>query len=123
MLFILNHRTVNQHSPYDIELSEYRTKYESRRAIKRVRRPRVSWMTTADDRILEVLESSGMVLSPRVIAYNADYSRSYVSRRLKKLVTAGMVDKVDDGMYEITEFGRDYLYGELEVEDIDLDDL
>lgn len=80
-------------------------------------------MTTADDRMLEVLESSGIILSPRVLAYNADYSRSYVSRRLKKLVTAGMVDKVDDGMYEITEFGRDYLYGELEVEDIDLDDL
>jgi predicted transcriptional regulator len=80
-------------------------------------------MNQADNRILECLESSDLVLSPKVISYNIDYTRNYVSQRLKKLVTAGMVEKVDDGMYEITEFGQDYLYGELEVEDIDLDDL
>jgi len=80
-------------------------------------------MTAADDRILESLESSNLVLSPRVLAYNIDYTRNYVSKRLSKLVDAGLIEKVDDGLYQITDFGRDYLNGELDAEDIDMDDL
>jgi Mn-dependent DtxR family transcriptional regulator len=79
-------------------------------------------MTQADDRILETLESSGLKLSPRILSVNIDYSRHYVSRRLNKLQEAGLVDKVDDGLYQITQKGSDYLSGSLDADDLQLDD-
>lgn len=81
-------------------------------------RPRVSWMTQADDRILETLADSDLVLSPRVLAVNTDYSRHYVSARLGELRDAGLVDRVDDGLYRITDRGRAYLEGELDSDDL-----
>jgi len=87
-----------------------------------MRRPRVSWMTQADDRILETLEDSGLTLSPRILAENTDYSRHYVSRRIKKLKEAELVEKVGDGLYRITDRGRDYLSGDLDADDLQLDD-
>lgn len=80
-------------------------------------------MTAGDDRILETLDDSGLALSPSVLAYNIDYTRNYVSKRLRKLMDAGLITKVDDGLYEITEFGEKYVHGELSADDIDLEDL
>jgi len=79
-------------------------------------------MTQADSRILETLEDSGLVLSPRILAVNTDYSRHYVSRRLSKLHEAELIEKVDDGLYQITQKGLDYLAGDLEADDLQLDD-
>lgn len=78
-----------------------------------MRRPRVSWMTQGDDRILETLESSDLVLSPAVLAYNTDYTRNYISKRMRKLRENGLVDRVDEGYYRITDRGRAYLSGEI----------
>lgn len=75
-------------------------------------------MTQADDRLLETFDESGMVLSPRILAVNTDYSRHYVSERLAVLLDGGLVEKVDDGLYQITEKGRDYLKGELEAHEL-----
>ncbi|AVP39969.1 transcriptional regulator [Halorubrum pleomorphic virus 9] len=82
-------------------------------------RPRVSWMTQGDDRILETLESSGIVLSPAVLAYNTDYTRNYVNKRLRKLRHKDLVVRVDSGYYEITDRGRAYLAGNLNSEDLE----
>ena len=87
-----------------------------------MRRPRVSWMTHADDLILETLEDSGLMLSPRILAVNNDYSRQHVSRRLAELCEAGLVEKVDDGLYEITDQGRAYLSGDIATEKLDNSD-
>lgn len=65
-----------------------------------------------DDRILEALGESQMILSPSVIAKNIDYSRAEVSRRLSKLTERNLVDKIEDGYYRITEDGEAYLRGE-----------
>jgi predicted transcriptional regulator len=67
-----------------------------------------------DDRILEALATSGLVLSPSVIAFNIDKSRSEVNRRLSELVDHGFVDRVKRGYYEITETGEQYLAGEID---------
>ena len=81
-------------------------------------RPRVDWMNQTDDRILELLDESGLELTPTVLAHNLDYSRSWVSRRLSKLVDAELV-AVDDGSYYlITEKGREYLAGDLETDEL-----
>lgn len=85
-----------------------------------MRRPRVDWMTQADDRLLETLGDSGLTLSPRILAVNTEYSRHYVSRRLSKLKAAELIEKVDEGLYHITDKGGDYLSGDLKAEDLEL---
>ncbi len=82
---------------------------------RRVRQP-ASWMQLPiDDRILEALESSGMILSPAVIAINIDKSRDEVNRRLSILVEYGVVTRVKRGYYEITDTGEEYLSGEVDA--------
>jgi predicted transcriptional regulator len=76
-------------------------------------RPRVSWMNQTDDRILLLLEESGLMLSPAVLAANLDYTRGWVSKRLRKLLEAGLVEKSQSSYYEITERGEQYLAGEI----------
>ncbi|ADB60841.1 hypothetical protein Htur_1956 [Haloterrigena turkmenica DSM 5511] len=76
-------------------------------------------MTQADDRILETLADSGLVLSPRVLSANTDYSRHYLSTRLGNLRDAGLVDRIDEGLYRITDLGRAYLEGDLEADELE----
>lgn len=72
------------------------------------------WMQLPiDERILEALASSGMILSPAVVSINIDKSRDEVNRRLSKLVEYGLVRRVQRGYYEITDDGERYLTGEL----------
>jgi DNA-binding IclR family transcriptional regulator len=83
-------------------------------------RPRVEWMNQTDDRILDLLEESGLELSPAVLAHNLDYSRSWVSRRLSKLTEAGLTE-VEGTYYGITNKGRAYLAGDLDADDLEID--
>lgn len=76
-------------------------------------------MTQGDDRILETLESSGIVLSPAVLAYNTDYTRNYVNKRLRKLRNKGLIERVDSGYYQITDRGQAYLGGEIEADKLE----
>lgn len=76
-------------------------------------------MTRADDRILETLDESGLILSPHVLAVNTDYTRQHITNRLSELVDAGLIDKVDTGLYRVTEQGTAYLAGELDAEDLE----
>ncbi|WP_135667214.1 MarR family transcriptional regulator [Halorhabdus rudnickae] len=78
-------------------------------------------MTQADDRLLETLDDSGLILSPRVLAINTDYSRHYVSERLAVLVEGGLVAKEMEGIYRITEKGKQYLTGDLDADDLQLE--
>ncbi|OYR58036.1 transcriptional regulator [Halorubrum ezzemoulense] len=77
------------------------------------------WMQMPiDDRILEALATSGLVLSPSVIAFNIDKARSEVNRRLSVLVDHGLVERVKRGYYTITETGEQYLAGDLDPEEL-----
>lgn len=82
-------------------------------------RQRADWMTPMDDRILELLQSAGIVLSPSIIAYNLDASREGVTRRLQELTSYGLVNRVDRGKYEITKKGTGYLAGELDADNLE----
>lgn len=68
-----------------------------------------------DERILETLESSGLILSPSVIAKNIEKSRPEVNRRLSVLVEYGLAERVERGYYVISEQGERYLSGELDA--------
>ena len=83
-----------------------------------VMRPRVSWMTRADDAILELLSEAGIAANPSTIAFNIDYDRRYISKRCRILAEHGLVDRVHEGkaMYEITELGNQYLDGAVDAE-------
>lgn len=68
-----------------------------------------------DDRILETLESSGLILSPAVVAINIKKSRDEVNRRLSVLVDYKLVQRVKRGYYEITALGQQYLEGNVDA--------
>jgi len=74
------------------------------------------WMTPMDDDILELFHSAHLVLTPAIIAYNLDYSREEVNRRLSKLEDHDIVTRVERGKYRITGLGERYLQGRLPVE-------
>ena len=81
------------------------------------------WMQLpTDERILEALDSSGMILSPAVIARNIDRSREEVTRRLSDLVKYGLASRVERGYYEITDLGEQYLEGDLDADDLEPDE-
>lgn len=82
-------------------------------------RPRVEWMNQTDDRILDLLEESELKLSPAVLAKNLESSRSWVSRRLNRLVEAGLLSVAEVSYYRITEKGRAYLSGDLTADELD----
>ena len=82
-------------------------------------RPRVEWMNQTDDRVLELLEESGLELTPAALAHNMDYSRSWISRRMSKMADAGLVKADEDGYYGSTDRGRAYLSGDLDAEELE----
>lgn len=87
-------------------------------------RPRVDWMTRADDTILEFLLNDGnkpLNASPTFVEANIDYKISHIRNRMRKLHEAGLVDYYDEdrGLYRITDLGRDYLSGELNADDLE----
>lgn len=77
---------------------------------EQVRQP-ADWMLPVDDAILELFHSTELVLTPAIIAYNIDYSREEVNRRLIELERRGFVTKVERGKYRITALGMQYLDG------------
>ncbi|MDS0243817.1 MULTISPECIES: winged-helix domain-containing protein [Haloferax] len=72
-----------------------------------------------DERILEVLSSSELVLSPTIIAENIDKSRAEVSRRLGELSDRDFVDRVRRGRYKISDLGNQYLSGEFDASSLE----
>lgn len=92
-----------------------------------MRRPRVSWMTNADDHILEFLLNEGnkeIIATPAVIAVNIDFNPGYIRQRLSVLLDEGLIEYYDEqrGMYELSSRGRSYLAGELDASDLEPDE-
>lgn len=85
-------------------------------------RPRVEWMTQADERALEFLQEKDIVASPSVIAANIDYTGEYISRRCRKLTDAGLLQRIDASNYRLTELGDQFLRGEVDAEDLKIED-
>ena len=91
-------------------------------------RPRLAdWMTPVDRDILEILYNEGgpheLVLSPRIIAENTDWSRQTVRDHLMTLRDHSLVEYYDEtgGIYQLSDRGRAYLEGDLEAADLEPD--
>ena len=74
-----------------------------------------------DDAILELLDESDMVLTPKVMAFQIDYDYTYLRQRLGVLKEHGLIDHPADapsgvsrtGVYAITPLGRRFLNGDV----------
>lgn len=84
-------------------------------------RPRVDWMTQADERVLEFLHQKDIVASPTVIAANIDYTQEYISLRCRKLTNAGLLQRVDASNYRVTDLGERFLAGDVDAEELKLE--
>jgi len=81
------------------------------------------WMSRADDRILEHLAERGPD-TPKEMADSdrVRFSRQHINQRCKTLVSSGLVVHLGNGVYDITEQGKQYLNGDIDVRDLDFDD-
>ncbi len=81
------------------------------------------WMVRADDRILEAIRDEGNLTAVAVsrdgLTERVDIGRKYASDRLNKLAEYGLLDRVDKGLYGITDVGRGYLDEELDASELE----
>lgn len=80
---------------------------------------RISWFSPVDYEILEFFEDHDIVASPKVIAANIGYDRQYVSKRCRILVDREIFLQPSDGLYELSDVGRDFLYGKVDPQIIE----
>ncbi len=73
------------------------------------------WITDLDREICDLL-SSGLVLTPSVIAKNLDRPRSSVSRRINTLEAGGIIEKVERGHYHMTGEGWSKMHEKVPTE-------
>lgn len=71
---------------------------------------------------MEFLSEKNIVASPSVIAANIDYTGEYISRRCRKLTQAELLQRIDASNYRITDFGEQFLRGEVEATELELKD-
>ncbi|WP_436929203.1 PhiH1 repressor [Halosimplex halobium] len=78
-----------------------------------------SWMTIWDDRILEIIQSDddgiGKVSNLKNHE-NIQVGQSQVSRRCSKLAENGLLRRIGNGVYVITDEGKAYLEGKYDAE-------
>lgn len=76
-------------------------------------------MTIWDDRIMEIIQDGGPTSASELD--KEDYirtSRPNISRRLNKLANHGLLHRLPNGVYGLTEKGDRYLNGELDAEEL-----
>ncbi|WP_435551942.1 winged helix-turn-helix domain-containing protein [Natrinema sp. CGMCC1.2065] len=85
-------------------------------------------MTPVDRDILELLRNEGgvkeLVLTPRVISDNTDWSRDTIREHLMILREKGLVEYYDEpgAVHQLTDDGRGYINGEVPPEDFEDDE-
>ena len=79
---------------------------------------RVSWFAPVDYEIFLWYDEHDILATAQVVAVNIDYDRQYVNKRLRALEEAGLFES-DDGLYRLSELGKQFLGGELSTEDVE----
>lgn len=80
---------------------------------------RVPWMAPVDYEIMLFFDEHPIQISPKVLAANIDYDRQYVGKRCGTLADAGLLESVGNGLYQLTDTGRAYLEGDLDVSELE----
>jgi len=83
-------------------------------------------MARADDRILEVIRDEGnmtpLALSREGEVERLDIGRKYAGIRCRELSRYGLLERVDRGLYRITDAGEAYLDEELDASTLEADE-
>ena len=78
------------------------------------------WMVIWDDRIMEIIRKHGPSSASELKDVDAiRREQSTISRRLNKLADHGLLQRLPNGVYSLTEKGEKYLDGELDAEELD----
>lgn len=86
--------------------------------------PEVDWLRPSDRYILEYMDAarrpdgSPSEFTPKVVSRNTSFKRKHCGERLRVLSEKGLVDKIDRGVYRITELGEQFVADELDVDDL-----
>lgn len=71
------------------------------------------WMKPADDRILETFRDLGnltpLALSKEGEQSRLDIGRKYAGMRCRELAEHGLLERLDKGLYKLTDLGEAYL--------------
>jgi len=78
---------------------------------------RVSWFSPSHYEILLFFDDHDIRATANVIAENTGYDRSYINRRVRELQQASVL-RNDDGIYELSKTGREFLSGELDASEL-----
>lgn len=84
-------------------------------------------MTPVDRDVLELLENRGnreLVLNPRLIAENTDWTRTTIREHVRTLYEHDLLEYYDESgsIYQLTEKSRAFLAGELDASELDRDE-
>jgi len=80
-------------------------------------------MSPIDYEILHFFEEYGDIqASPKVIGANIDYDRNYTGKRCRNFADEGLLERTDDGLYQLSERGEKFLAGDLPASDLEHDD-
>ena len=81
------------------------------------------WMVPADNRILESIRDVGnqtpQAVSKEGMVSRVDVGRKWASERMRKLADYGLLERIDEGLYGITEQGLQYLDEELDASELE----
>ncbi len=90
---------------------------------KRDMRQRADWMVPADDRILEAVRDDGnqtpKSVSKEGLVPRVGVGRKWASERMRELADYGLLERIDEGLYGITEVGLAYLEEELDAGELE----
>lgn len=74
------------------------------------------WMTIWDDRIMEIIQEGGPTSASELKKHDYIHtSRPTITRRLNKLASHGLLHRLPNGVFGLTDEGEQYLDGELDV--------
>jgi len=88
-----------------------------------IMRQPADWMRPPDDRILEAVREYGN-LTPKAaskegLVDRVDISRKYAGVRMRELTEYGLLSRVDEGLYSLTDHGHAYLDEKLDASGLD----
>jgi len=85
-------------------------------------RQRADWMRPVDERILEAMRDEGN-LTPQALDNFGVCSRSHASVRLSAMAKYGLVERIAQGLYRLTDGGRAFLNEELDASELSPSDI
>lgn len=79
-----------------------------------------NWMRAPDDRILEFIQEEGPSTPTKMYEDGrVRFSRSYINTRCQVLADNGFLVNLGNGVYQITERGRNYLAGDFDAAEVE----